>query len=281
LATLVTIILLGHWIQQRSVTQAEGALNELAKLLPDTAVRLVGDQTQTVPVSDLRDRDVVLIRPASAIAADGVVQDGSSDVNESLITGESRPVRKNVGDHVIAGSVNGSGSLRVVVTGTGEKTALAGIMRLVAQAQHSRSRAQALADRAAFLLTIVAIASALVTLVVWIVVGRDPAFVIERVVSVLVIACPHALGLAIPLVIAISTTLAARSGLIVRDRRGLEEARNVGAVFFDKTGTLTRGEFRVVEITTIGTLSHDSALAIAASVEHDSEHDRAGDREKR
>jgi Cu2+-exporting ATPase len=189
-----------------------------------------------------------------------------------MITGESRPVRRDVGGRVIAGTVNGSGSLRVEVTGTDETTALAGIMRLVAQAQSSRSRAQALADRAAFLLTVVAIVAAAITLIAWSVAGKDASFVIERVVTVLVIACPHALGLAIPLVVAISTTLGARSGLLIRDRRGLEEARNVTAVFFDKTGTLTRGEFRVVEITTRPGLPSDDALTIAAAVEHDSEH---------
>ena len=272
LATLVTIMVLGHWIEMRSISQAQGALQELAKLLPDTAARMVGDRTETVPVSELRDGDVVLVRPGASVPADGVVRDGSSDVNESMITGESRPVRKATGEKVIAGTVNGSGSLRVEVTGTGEKTALAGIMRLVAQAQTSRSRAQALADRAAFLLTVVAIAAATVTLIAWSLAGKDAAFVIERVVTVLVIACPHALGLAIPLVVAISTTLGARSGLLVRDRRGLEEARNVTAVFFDKTGTLTRGEFRVVEITTRDGLRADEALALAASVESDSEH---------
>jgi Cu2+-exporting ATPase len=272
LTTLVTIMVLGHWIEMRSISQAQGAVKELARLLPDSAVRIVGERTELVPVSDLREGDVVLVRPGAAIPADGVVRDGSSDVNESMITGESRPVRKAPGGKVIAGTVNGSGSLRVEVTGTGEKTALAGIMRLVAEAQSSRSRAQALADRAAFLLTIIAIVAAGVTLVGWAFAGKDPSFVIERVVTVLVIACPHALGLAIPLVVAISTTLGARSGLLVRDRRGLEEARNVTAVFFDKTGTLTRGEFRVVEITTSSGLSEEEALALAAAVEHDSEH---------
>ena len=272
LATLVTIMVLGHWVEMRSISQAQGALKELAKLLPDTAVRLVGDRMETVAVSDLRVGDVVLVRPGASIPADGAVRDGSSDVNESMITGESRPVRKDVGARVIAGTVNGSGSLRVEVTGTGDKTALAGIMRLVAQAQSSRSRAQALADRAALLLTVVAIVAAAITLIAWSVAGKDASFVIERVVTVLVIACPHALGLAIPLVVAISTTLGARSGLLIRDRRGLEEARNVTAVFFDKTGTLTRGEFRVVEITTRQGLASDDALAIAAAVEHDSEH---------
>jgi P-type Cu2+ transporter len=272
LATLVTIMVLGHWVEMRSISQAQGALKELAKLLPDTAVRIVGDRLETVAVSDLSTGDVVLVRPGAGVPADGVVRDGSSDVNESMITGESRPVRKEVGTRVIAGTVNGSGSLRVEVTGTGDKTALAGILRLVAQAQSSRSRAQALADRAAFLLTVVAIAAAVITLVGWSLAGKDASFVIERVVTVLVIACPHALGLAIPLVVAISTTLGARSGLLIRDRRGLEEARNVTAVFFDKTGTLTRGEFRVVEITTRQGLSSDDALTIAAAVEHDSEH---------
>jgi Cu2+-exporting ATPase len=272
LATLVTIMVLGHWVEMRSICQAQGALKELAKLLPDTAVRLVHDRTETVPVSELHADDIVLVRPGASIPADGGVQDGSSDVNESMITGESRPVRKDVGSRVIAGTVNGSGSLRVQVTGTGEKTALAGIMRLVAQAQSSRSRAQALADRAAFLLTVVAIVAAAITFIGWSVAGKDASFVIERVVTVLVIACPHALGLAIPLVVAISTTLGARTGLLIRDRRGLEEARNVTAVFFDKTGTLTRGEFRVVEISTHQGLASDEALAIAAAIEHDSEH---------
>jgi Cu2+-exporting ATPase len=272
LATLVTIMLLGHWIEMRSISQAQGALKELAKLLPDTAVRLADDRTETVPVSELRVGELVLVRPGAAVPSDGIVRDGSSDVNESMITGESRPVRKERGAKVIAGTVNGSGSLRVEVTGTGEKTALAGIMRLVAQAQTSRSRAQALADRAAFFLTVVAILAAGVTFVSWSLAGKDTSFVIERVVTVLVIACPHALGLAVPLVVAISTALGAQSGLLVRDRRGLEEARRVTAVFFDKTGTLTRGEFRVVEITTRQGLGSDEALALAAAVEHDSEH---------
>jgi len=272
LATLVAIMVLGHWIEMRSITQAEGALNELAKLLPDTAVRIMGERTEHVPVNDLRSGDVVLVRPGASVPADGIVRDGSSDINESMITGESRPVRKEHGATVIAGTVNGSGSLRVEVTGTGDTTALAGIMRLVADAQSSKSRAQALADRAAFYLTFVAVAAAAVTLVAWTVAGAAPSFVIERVVTVLVIACPHALGLAVPLVIAISTALGARNGLLVRDRRGLEEARGVTAVFFDKTGTLTRGEFRVVEATTVAPMTEEEALALAAAVEHDSEH---------
>jgi Cu2+-exporting ATPase len=193
-------------------------------------------------------------------------------VNEAMITGESRPVDKKVDDKVIAGTVNASGSLRVRVTGTGETTALAGIMRLVSLAQSSRSKAQALADRAAFLLTIIAIVSGAITFVAWLLAGASMVFAVERVVTVLVIACPHALGLAIPLVIAISTTLGARSGLLIRDRRGLEEARNLNAIFFDKTGTLTRGEFRVVSIATAPGLGEDEALGLAAAVERDSEH---------
>ncbi|PYO09936.1 MAG: heavy metal translocating P-type ATPase, partial [Gemmatimonadetes bacterium] len=272
LSTLITIMILGHWIEMRSIMQAQGALSELAKLVPDTATRATGEKLEDVPVSQLREGDVVLVRPGASIPADGVVRDGNSAVNEAMITGESRPVDKKPGDKVIAGTVNSAGSLRVEVTGTGEQTALAGIMRLVAQAQSSRSRAQALADRAAFFLTIIAVAAAVITLVGWLLAGATAAFAIERVVTVLVIACPHALGLAIPLVIAISTTLGAREGLLVRDRRGLEDARNLNAIIFDKTGTLTRGEFRVVDITTASGLSPDDALRLAASLERDSEH---------
>ncbi|HMG18679.1 MAG TPA: copper-translocating P-type ATPase [Gemmatimonadales bacterium] len=273
LSTLVTIMVLGHWIEMRSISQAQGALKELAKLLPETATRVVGDRTEDVSISDLRERDNVLVRPGGRIPADGVVREGASSVDESMLTGESKPVEKKPGDRVVAGTVNASGSLRVEVTGTGERTALAGIMRLVEQAQSSRSRAQAIADRAAFFLTIVAIVSGVLTLIVWLSVRSDnPEFAVERMVTVLVIACPHALGLAVPLVIAISTTLGARSGLLVRDRRGLEEARNLTTVVFDKTGTLTLGEHRVVDVATIEGLTPDEALRLAAALESDSEH---------
>ena len=274
LATLVTIMLLGHWIEMRSISQAQGALKELAKLLPATAVRVndAGSEEE-VPVAELRVGDILLIRPGEHIPADGVVTEGSSSVNEALITGESRPVDKKAGAKVIAGAVNGSGSLRVKVTGTGEATAVAGIMRLVEQAQRSRSKAQALADRAANFLTIIALVSGVGTLAVWLFLRPgDTAFAIERMVTVLVVACPHALGLAIPLVIAISTTLGARSGLLVRDRRGLEEARNLTTVVFDKTGTLTRGEFGVVDVVTADSIKPEDALRIAAALEFDSEH---------
>jgi P-type Cu2+ transporter len=272
LATLVTIMLLGHWIEMRSIAQASGALRELAKLLPDTALRLVDGGEQEVAVAELKEGDRILIRPGAKIPADGIVYEGKSAVNESMITGESQPVPKNKDERVIAGTVNGSGSLRVEVTGTGDRTALAGIMRLVEQAQASRSRAQALADRAAFFLTIIAIVAGFMTLVVWLTLRAEPGFAVERMVTVLVIACPHALGLAIPLVIAISTTLGARGGLLVRDRRGLEDARNLDTVVFDKTGTLTEGKFRVVDIATTEGTAAEHALARAAALERDSEH---------
>ena len=272
LATLVAIMLLGHWIEMRSIVQASGALRELARLLPSTAQRIVGERIEEVPISALKEGDLVLVRPGASIPADGIVRSGTSEVNESMITGESVPVPKMEGAKVIAGTVNGAGSLRVEVTGTGERTALANIMRLVEQAQTSRSRAQDVADRAAFVLTLAAIGAGALTLVVWIAMGAPAAFAVERTVAVLVIACPHALGLAVPLVIAISTTLGAKSGLLVRDRRGLEEARHVTTVVFDKTGTLTRGEFRVVDIATDGTLSATEALRLGAAIERDSEH---------
>jgi Cu2+-exporting ATPase len=265
-------MLLGHWIEMRSISQAQGALQELAKLLPDTATRIIDDGEERVNVSALSDGDLVLVRPGESLPADGVVMAGTSDVNESMITGESRPVKKHEQDQVIAGTINGAGSLRVRVTGTGDKTKLSGIMRLVADAQQSKSRAQHLADRAAQWLTGVAIAAGVVTLVVWQLVGAPIDFSIVRVVTVLVIACPHALGLAVPLVVAISTTLGARNGLLVRDRRGLEEARNLDTVIFDKTGTLTLGAFRVVEMAVTDGISETEALRTAAGVEAESEH---------
>jgi len=273
LVTLVDIMLLGHWVEMRSVRQASGALDELARLLPDTAERLLPDgATEEIAVSALRDGDVVLVRPGGSVPADGVVQEGESEVNEAMITGESQPVTKAQGAPVIAGTLNGSGSLRVRVTATGDRTALAGIMRLVAQAQESKSRSQVLADRAAGWLFYVALGVALVTALAWSVAQGFDARVVARVATVLVIACPHALGLAVPLVVAITTSLGARHGILVRDRRAMESLRQVDTVILDKTGTLTRGEFGVTEMATNGALSEDSALALAAAVEHDSEH---------
>jgi len=272
LATLVTIMLLGHWIEMRSVDQARGALDELAKLLPDTATRLVDGREEEVRVDELAAGDLLLVRPGESIPADGVVRGGSSDVDESLVTGESRPVEKTEGDDVVAGAINGSGALRIEVVGAGDDTKLSGIMRLVADAQESKSRAQLLADRAARILTLVAIVSGVLTVLVWSLLGAPLDFAIVRSVAVLVIACPHALGLAIPLVVAISTALGARNGLLIRDRRGLEEARELDIVVFDKTGTLTLGEFRVVDTVTAEGVDDAEALRLAAGIEAQSEH---------
>ncbi|WP_323192647.1 copper-translocating P-type ATPase [Halostella sp. PRR32] len=273
LVTLVDIMLLGHWIEMRSVRRASSALDELAKLMPDTAERITesGD-AEEVPVSELSEGDLVLVRPGASVPADGVIEEGDSDVDESMITGESRPVTKDPGDEVIGGTVNGDGSLRVRIGATGDETTLAGIMRLVEEAQESKSKTQVLADRAAGWLFYVAVAAAAVTAVAWTVAVSFDAEVIERVVTVLVIACPHALGLAIPLVVAINTSLAARNGMLVRDRIAMEEARNLDAIIFDKTGTLTEGEHGVVGTVTVDGVDEDEALALAAAVESDSEH---------
>nr|WP_202935211.1 heavy metal translocating P-type ATPase [Halorussus amylolyticus] len=273
LVTLIDIMLLGHWIEMRSVRRASSAVDELAKLMPDTAERLTDDgDTEEVPVSELSEGDRVLVRPGASVPADGVVEEGDSDVNESMVTGESKPVSKEPGNEVIGGTINGDGSLRIRVGATGEKTTLAGIMRLVEEAQQSKSQTQVLADRAAAWLFYVAVAAAGVTAIAWTIAVSFDATVIERVVTVLVIACPHALGLAIPLVVAINTSLAARNGMLVRDRIAMEEARKLDAIIFDKTGTLTEGEHGVVDIAAVDSVSEDEALALAAAVESDSEH---------
>ncbi len=273
LVTLIDVMLLGHWIEMRSVRRASSALDELAKLMPDTAERIVEDgDTEEVPVSDLEEGDLVLVRPGASVPADGVVREGDSDVNESMITGESKPVAKEPGADVIGGTINGDGSLRVEISATGEETTLAGIMRLVEEAQGSRSRTQMLADRAAGWLFYVAVAAAAVTAVAWTVAVSFSAQVIERVVTVLVIACPHALGLAIPLVVAINTSLAARNGMLIRDRIAMEQAREVDTVVFDKTGTLTEGEQGVVDVATVDGVDEAEAVALAAAVEGDSKH---------
>jgi Cu2+-exporting ATPase len=272
LATLVTIMLLGHWMEMRAIGSAQSALRELAKLLPDLAERIVDGRTEEVPVSGLQGDDLVLVRPGGQVPADGEVAEGESQVNESMVTGESRPVDKRPGEEVIAGTVNGTGSLRVRVTRTGQQTMLAGIMRLVEEVQHSKSRAQAVADKAAFWLTLIAVGTALVALVTWTFLRGFGDHTLERVVSTLVVACPHALGLAIPLVIAITTALSARNGILVRDRLALERARSLDVVIFDKTGTLTRGEQGLVGIAPAEGLPEVQALAQAAAVEGDSEH---------
>jgi Cu2+-exporting ATPase len=272
LVTLIDIMLLGHWLEMRSVRQASGALNELARLMPDTAELVTADSnTKIVSVGALKTNDVVLVRPGASIPADGLVVEGESSVNESMVTGESKPVDKEIDSKVIAGTINGDGSLRVRVTATGDQTALAGIMRLVEQAQQSKSRTQLLADRAAGWLFYIALAVAAVTAIAWIIAIGFNLNVLERVVTVLVIACPHALGLAVPLVVAITTSIGARNGILVRNRLALEAARNIKVVVFDKTGTLTEGKFGVVGIATDG-WEENRALALAAAVEGDSEH---------
>ncbi|APX97814.1 heavy metal translocating P-type ATPase [Natronorubrum daqingense] len=273
LVTLIVIFLLGHWIEMRSVRRASGALDELAELLPDTAERIGEDgETEEVSTDDLEEDDLVLVRPGANVPADGVVEDGESNVAEAMITGESKPVKKEPGDEVIGGTTNRDGSLRVRIAATGEETTLSGIMRLVEEAQESRSRTQVLADRAAGWLFYAALGVAAVTAVGWTAAVGFGLPVVERVVTVLVIACPHALGLAVPLVVAINTSMAARSGMLVRDRIAMEQARNLDTVVFDKTGTLTAGEQGIVDVTTVDDWDEDDALALAAAAEGDSEH---------
>jgi Cu2+-exporting ATPase len=273
LVTLIDIMLLGHWIEMRSIRQASGALNELAKLMPDTAERILPDgDTEEVPVTELEQGDLLLVRPGASVPADAEIVEGESELNEAMITGESKPVHKEPGDEVIAGTINGDGSLRLRVTATGEDTALAGIMRLVEEAQQSKSETQILADRAAGWLFYIALGVAALTAVAWIVAVGFDVQVVARVATVLVIACPHALGLAVPLVVAITTSMAASNGILVRDRLALEQAREIDTVIFDKTGTLTEGRFGVVDIATTDSLGEEEALALTAAVEGDSEH---------
>ncbi len=271
LASLITVMRLGHWLEMRAISQARGALNALAALLPDTAERVRDTETETVPISELHVGDIVLDRPGTRVPADGTVVDGLADVDESMITGESRPVPKGPGAAVIAGTVASGGSLRVRVTAVGEQTALSGIMRLVAVAQASGSRTQALADRAAAILFYVAVVAGAITLTYWWLSG-DKEHALIRTATVLIIACPHALGLAIPLVIAISTSLAAQNGLLIKDRLALEGARNLDMVIFDKTGTLTRGSPVLAGIVAAPGNNENDLLAHAAAVETNSEH---------
>lgn len=272
LTTLITIMLLGHWIEMRAVSGAQGALKELSKLLPDTAEVIRNGKTKKIALSELVENDMVLVRPGAKIPTDGTITDGESDVNESLITGESKPVSKKEGDLVIAGTINGDGALKIKVSNIGEKTFLAGVMRLVAEAQASKSRLQILSDRAAFYLTVIAITGGIITLAAWLIAGAEVSFAVARLVAVLVIACPHALGLAVPLVASISTTKAAQNGFLVKQRLALEAARSIDTVLFDKTGTLTKGEFGVVEIWSTQASNQDEVLELAASLDALSEH---------
>jgi Cu2+-exporting ATPase len=270
LALLVTIMLLGHWQEMKAIGQAQGALGALAALLPDEAERITAQGTETVPLTQLGIGDVVLVRPGARVPADGQIVDGQAELDESMITGESRPVEKGAGDRVVAGTVVAGSSIRVEVTEIGENTTLAGIQRLVAEAQSSKSRAQVLADRFAGWLFYIAVAAGLLTFVIWSIVG-DVEEAVTRAVTVLVISCPHALGLAIPLVIAISTAISAKNGILVKDRLALERMRLIDTVLFDKTGTLTAGEHVVTNVAGIEG-DDDRALGLAASVESDSEH---------
>jgi Cu2+-exporting ATPase len=269
LATLIDVMLLGHWIEARSVLGASRALEELVKIMPTMAHLVKNGDIKDVPVSELRAGDVVLVRPGEKVPSDGVVTEGESYVNEALLTGESKPVHKAKEDKVIGGAINGDGALRTKIERTGEETYLAQVIKLVRQAQESRSRTQDLANRAAALLFYVAVSAGAITYVVWAVVG-SAQFALTRTVTVLVIACPHALGLAIPLVVALSTSITAKSGILIRDRKAFEMVKDVNAVVFDKTGTLTTGQFGVSDV--VSYISEEELLRLTASVEKDSEH---------
>jgi Cu2+-exporting ATPase len=270
LATLVTVMLLGHWQEMKAIGQAQGALAALAELLPDEAERVTDDAVETVHIGDLAPDDVVLVRSGGRVPADGEIVEGAAELDESMVTGESRPVAKTEGDRVVAGTVATDSSIRVRVTAVGENTALAGIQRLVAEAQESNSRAQALADRFAAMLFYVAVASGIATVIAWSLLG-DANEALVRTVTVLVIACPHALGLAIPLVISLSTSVSAKAGILVKDRLALERMRSIDAVLFDKTGTLTKGDHIVSDVKGVDR-DGDHVLRIAGAVETDSEH---------
>ncbi len=272
LALLVVIMLLGHWIEMRSLAQTISALDSLAALLPDEAERLDGEEIVTVHPGLLRVGDVVLVRPGGGVQADGRIVDGAAEMDESMVTGESRTVRRGAGDKVVAGTVATNSGLRIEITATGEDTALAGIQRLVSQAQNSSSRAQRLADTAAGWLFWFALGAAVITVLAWALLLGHPDDAVTRTITVLVIACPHALGLAIPLVVSIATERAARGGVLVKDRLALESMRTVGAVLFDKTGTLTRGEPTVLQVEPAAGRTADEVLALAAAAETDSEH---------
>ena len=273
LATLIDVMLLGHWIEMKSVMGASRALEELVKLMPSTAHLLKEDgSTEEVPVDELQPGDKVLIKPGEKMPTDGTIIEGRTSVNEAMITGESKPVEKDEGDEVIGGAVNGESSITVEVEKVGEDTYLSQVIGMVEEAQESRSQTQDFADRAALWLTLISLSVGTVTLATWLTLGRDFAFSLERMVTVMVITCPHALGLAIPLVVAVSTALSAKNGLLVRDRSAFERTRDIDAVIFDKTGTLTKGEFGVTDIVPLGSLSEDELLQKAASLESRSEH---------
>src|SRR5947199_1369188 len=272
-ATLIDIMLLGHWIEMRSVLGASRALEQLVRLLPAEAHRLRPDgSTEDVPVTELRQDDLVLVKPGERIPADGEIIEGRTSVNQALLTGESQPVEKGPGDAVLGGSVNGEAAVTLRITRTGAETYLAQVIELVRRAQQTRSRTQDLANRAAMWLTLIAIATGVTTLVAWLIGGRTFDFALERMVTVMVITCPHALGLAVPLVVAVSTAISARNGLLIRDRAAFERARALDAIVFDKTGTLTEGRFGVTDVIALDGRSDTDILRFAAAIESRSEH---------
>ncbi|MCK8519761.1 copper-translocating P-type ATPase [Methanoculleus sp. 7T] len=272
LATLIDIMLLGHWVEMRSVLGASRALEELVRVMPSEAHLVRDGGTEDVPVDRLAPGDRVLVRPGEKVPVDGVVIEGATSVDEAMLTGESKPVEKRPGDEVIGGAINGEGSVVVEVRKTGAETYLAQVIDLVRKAQESRSRTQDLANRAAFLLVVIALSVGAVTFAVWLILGEGAGFAVERAATVMVIACPHALGLAVPLVVAVSTALAAQSGFLIRDRTAFERAKDLQAVIFDKTGTLTQGRFGVTDILTFGGAAEEDVVRTAASVEAHSEH---------
>lgn len=272
LATLIDIMLLGHWIEMRSVMGASKALEELVKIMPSEAHLIKDGQTVDVKVETLKPGDIVLVKPGEKIPVDGAVIEGETSVNESMLTGESKPVSKKAGDNVIGGSINGEGSVSAEVRKTGSETYLNQVIELVRQAQESKSKTQDLADNAARWLTIISLSVGAITFVAWLHFSKDSAFAVERAVTVMVISCPHALGLAVPLVVAISTSLAAKAGLLIRDRSAFEKAKDLQAVVFDKTGTLTEGRFGVTDIIALAELKEDEILRMTASLEANSEH---------
>jgi len=272
LATLIVIMLLGHWVEMKSVLGASNALQLLVSMMPAEAHKVHGDHIMDVKLEELQKDDIILIKPGEKIPADGTVTEGESYLNESMLTGESKPVKKEKNDRVIGGSINGNGSLKVRVLHTGKDSYLNKVITLVREAQKTKSRTQHLADRAAKWLTYIALGVGLVTLIVWLALGQGPNYAIERMVTVMVISCPHALGLAIPLVVAISTAVSAQHGLLIRNRTAFENSRKITTIVFDKTGTLTKGEFGVIRIESLGTISRNELLQYAASLEQSSEH---------
>ena len=272
LATLIVIMLLGHWVEMKSVLVASNALQLLVSMMPAEAHKVHGDHIMDVKLEELQKDDIILIKPGEKIPADGTVTEGESYLNESMLTGESKPVKKEKNDRVIGGSINGNGSLKVRVLHTGKDSYLNKVITLVREAQKTKSRTQHLADRAAKWLTYIALGVGLVTLIVWLALGQGPNYAIERMVTVMVISCPHALGLAIPLVVAISTAVSAQHGLLIRNRTAFENSRKITTIVFDKTGTLTKGEFGVIRIESLGTISRNELLQYAASLEQSSEH---------